>query len=262
MATTRVLIVEPESNALNSMIQALQPLGMEVLVAADGWVGLNKARTHLPEMVVLNLSLPSLTGFDVCRELRAGIRTRNIPIVAVSDRHYTAEEIASFDAGADEFIVRPFNAKVFLHRVNAVFARSERTAFDDIIEQHGVRMDRRRHEVAHGRTTINLTKTEFRLLETFLRQPGRTFSRRQLVVAALGEDSLVGLRTIDAHVKSLRKKIARVTESRDFVETVHGVGYRLREETPHDASERSDDDPVLRLASSIFEVNRPGAFAR
>jgi two-component system, OmpR family, phosphate regulon response regulator PhoB len=230
MAQPRILIVEDERGLVQSLTWYFNREGYETVVAADGQEGLRKAQTLAPDLILLDLMLPGMNGLEVCRELRAGDRTKEIPIIMITARAEETDQIVGFSMGADDYVTKPFSNKVLLQRIKALLRRAESGGdASDVIEHHGVRVDRVRHQVSVGKENVELTPTEFRLLEVLLRQPGRAFSRHQLMDTAIGEGSIVLERTIDVHVKTLRKKLTASGAAADFIETVRGVGYRLRE---------------------------------
>jgi two-component system phosphate regulon response regulator PhoB len=222
----RILIIEDERGLTDVLEYNLRREGYETIVAHDGQEGLRKAQTLLPDLILLDIMLPRLSGFDVCRELRSGERTRDIPIIIISAKAEETDQIVGFSLGADDYVTKPFHVKVLLQRIKAIQRRIEGVADPvDVVEHLGVRIDRVRHRAyAEGRE-LELTPTEFRLLECLLRQPGRAFTRHQLMDAAIGEGAIVLERTIDVHIKTLRKKLG----ASDLIETVRGVGYRFRE---------------------------------
>jgi two-component system phosphate regulon response regulator PhoB len=221
-----VLIIEDERALADVLSYNLQREGFEPLLAHDGQEGLRKAQTLLPDMVILDLMLPLLGGLEVCRALRAGDRTRSIPILMLTARAEESDQIVGFSLGADDYVTKPFSVKVLLERVKALNRRVEgRADPGEIIEHLGVRIDRVRHRATAAGRDLELTPTEFRLLECLLRQPGRAFTRHQLMDAVIGDAAVVLERTIDVHIKTLRKKLGDA----DLVETVRGVGYRFRE---------------------------------
>jgi len=222
----RILIIEDERGLTDVLEYNLKREGYDTIVAHDGQEGLLKAQTLLPDLILLDVMLPRLGGFEVCRELRSGERTRDIPIIILSAKEEETDQVVGFSLGADDYVTKPFSIKVLLQRIKALQRRAEGVADPvDVIEHLGVRIDRVRHRAyAEGRE-LDLTPTEFRLLECLLRQPGRAFSRHQLMDAAMGDGAVVLERTIDVHVKTLRKKL----RSSDLIETVRGVGYRFRE---------------------------------
>jgi two-component system phosphate regulon response regulator PhoB len=227
MTRPRVLIIEDERALTKVLAYNLEKDGYETIVAHDGQEGLRKAQTLLPDIIILDLMLPVLDGLDVCRELRAGERTRDIPIVMLTAKAEETDQIVGFSIGADDYVTKPFSVKVLLQRLRALQRRLEGSADQgaDVVEHLGVRIDRVRHRVSVDGVEIELTPTEFRLLECLLRQPGRAFSRHQLMDAAIGEGAVVLERTIDVHIKTLRKKLGNP----DLIETVRGLGYRFRE---------------------------------
>jgi two-component system phosphate regulon response regulator PhoB len=228
MTRPRILIIEDERALTEVLTYNLQREGYDTVVAHDGQEGLRKAQTLLPDLVLLDLMLPVLNGLEVCRELRAGERTRTIPILMLTAKAEETDQVVGFSLGADDYVTKPFSVKVLVQRIKALQRRREgESGATDVIEHGGVRIDRLRHRAYVGGRELDLTPTEFRLLECMLRQPGRAFTRSQLMDAAIGEGAVVLERTIDVHVKTLRRKLG---EAADLIETVRGVGYRFREQ--------------------------------
>jgi two-component system phosphate regulon response regulator PhoB len=227
MTKQRILIIEDERALTDVLTYNLQREGYETIIAHDGQEGLRKAQTLLPDLVILDLMLPILNGLEVCRELRAGERTRHIPILMLTAKAEETDQVVGFSLGADDYVTKPFSVKVLVQRIKALQRRREgETNAGDVTEHLGVRVDRVRHVASVDGRLLDLTPTEFRLLECLLRQPGRAFRRSQLMDAAIGEGAVVLERTIDVHVKSLRRKLGRAGE---YIETVRSIGYRLRE---------------------------------
>src|SRR5713101_7132499 len=228
MTKQRILIIEDERALTDVLTYNLQREGYETVIAHDGQEGLRKAQTLLPDLVILDLMLPILNGLEVCRELRAGERTRHIPILMLTAKAEETDQVVGFSLGADDYVTKPFSVKVLVQRIKALQRRREgKVSASDVVEQQGVRVDRHRHLAYVEGRQLDLTPTEFRLLESLLRQPGRAFTRSQLMDVAIGERAVVLERTIDVHVKSLRRKLGRAG---DFIQTVRGVGYRFCEE--------------------------------
>jgi len=222
----RVLIVEDERDLVELLTYNLQREGYETIVAHDGQEGLRKAQTHLPDLILLDIMLPGMNGTDICRAIRAGERTRDIPIIILSAKSEETDQIVGFSLGADDYVTKPFSAKVLMQKIKALKRRLENGGDNsDVIEYMGLKIDRSRHRAYADDKELDLTPTEFRLLEVLLRQPGRAFNRHQLMDAAIGEGAIVLERTIDVHIKTLRKKLG----DGEMIETVRGVGYRLRE---------------------------------
>lgn len=227
MARPRVLIIEDERALTDVLTYNLQREGYEVVVAHDGQEGLRKAQMQIPDVVILDLMLPKVDGLEVCRELRAGERTRSVPILMLTAKAEETDQVVGFSMGADDYVTKPFSVKVLLQRLKALQRRVEQTAeAGEVIEHLGVRIDRVRHKASVRGKDLDLTPTEFRLLECVLRQPGRAFTRPQLMDVAIGEGAIVLERTIDVHIKTLRRKLGSEDE---FIETVRGIGYRFRE---------------------------------
>jgi two-component system phosphate regulon response regulator PhoB len=226
-ARPRVLVIEDERDITDVLAYNLTREGYETIVAHDGQEGLRKAQMLLPDLILLDLMLPSLGGLEICRELRSGERTRRIPILMLTAKAEETDQVVGFSMGADDYVTKPFSVKILLQRLKALQRRAEGySESTDVIAHLEVRIDRVRHRAYANDRELDLTPTEFRLLECLVRQPGRAFSRSQLMDAAIGEGAVVLERTIDVHIKTLRKKLGDT----DLIETVRGVGYRFREE--------------------------------
>jgi two-component system phosphate regulon response regulator PhoB len=231
MPQPKILLIEDEKGLVQSLTWYFNREGYETVAVGDGAEGLRKAQALLPDLILLDLMLPGMSGLDVCRELRSGEKTKNIPIIIITARSEETDEVIGLSMGADDYVTKPFSNKVLLQRIKAILRRSESAKENtDVTDHLGVKVDRMRHLVTVGEKRLDLTPTEFRLLEALIRQPGRAFTRHQLMDAAIGEGSIVLERTIDVHVKTLRRKIGEVRDgAADLIETVRGVGYRFRE---------------------------------
>lgn len=232
MPKPKILLIEDERALVEVLTCNLERDGYDVLTAYDGQDGLRQAQLKLPDLIVLDLMLPVKPGLEVCRELRNGTRTRDIPIVMVTAKAEESDELVGFAMGADDYVTKPYSVKVLIERIKKELrkrqAADEPTA-GSVIESQGVTIDRHSHRALYQGEELPLTPTEFRLLEVLLRQTGRAFTRYELMDAAIGEDSVVLERTIDVHIKSLRKKLG---DAADLIETVRGVGYRFHEQRP------------------------------
>ncbi|MEM6365247.1 MAG: response regulator transcription factor [Planctomycetota bacterium] len=228
MAKTKVLIVEDYRPLVETLDYQLKRAGYEVYRAADGREALQQARLVLPDVIVLDVDLPVLSGIEVCKQLRSDATTQDILILMLSALGEESDQVVGFAVGADDYVVKPVESyKVLLQRIKALLRRRETMVDDsDSVTHLNVTVDRRRFMVAIEGDVLPLTKSEFRLLDTLIRQPGRAFDRNELVDAALGEDTMVLERTIDVHVRALRKKMGVAS---DLIETVRGIGYRFRE---------------------------------
>ena len=237
MSQPRILIVEDERGLVQSLTWYFNREGYETHSANEGNEGLRKAQTLIPDVVLLDIMLPGLDGLSICRELRAGERTKQIPIVLITAKSEETDQLVGYNMGADNYVTKPFSNKVLLQKIKVLLRRVESPVeTGDLIEHLGIRIDRVRHRVTVHNDEISLTPTEFKLLECMLRQPGRAFNRHQLMDAAIGEGQIVLERTIDVHVKTLRKKLDDAGGTTEMIETVRGVGYRFQED-PAVASE-------------------------
>ena len=222
----KILVIEDEKALADVLGYNLRREGYEVTLAHDGQEGLKASQAKAHDLVILDLMLPTMSGMDVLREFRANEKTRDIPIIILTAKSEEADQLVGFSLGADDYVTKPFSVKVLLQRIKAVSRRAEGAPEPEDQLAHGaVRIDRTRHRAFVDNRELDLTPTEFRLLETMLKHPGRAFSRQQLMDASIGEGAVVLERTIDVHIKTLRRKMGEV----EHVETVRGVGYRLKE---------------------------------
>jgi two-component system phosphate regulon response regulator PhoB len=227
MPKTKVLVVEDDRSLVDVLTYNLKLAGYEVIVATDGQDGILQAQLKQPDVVLLDLMLPVVDGLDVCRRLRSGADTRDMLIVMLTAKAEESDELVGFSLGADDYVTKPFSVKVLLERIKALRRRRMVDPLtDEVTTKMGVTVDRRKHQASLEGKPIPLTRSEFRLLDTLIRQSGRVFLRSELIDAALGDDAMVMERTIDVHIRSLRRKMAKKA---DLVETVRGVGYRFRD---------------------------------
>lgn len=227
LARMKVLIIEDERDLMDGLVYNLQREGYETIVAYDGPEGLRKAQTMLPDLILLDIMLPGMQGTEIITHLRRSEHTRDIPVIILSAKAEDTDQIVGFQLGADDYVTKPFSPRVLLHRIKAVQRRAEGGNDPvDVVEYLNVRIDRVRHRAYADGQELDLTPTEFKLLECLLRQPGRAFTRHQLMDAAIGEGAIVLERTIDVHIKTLRRKLG----AGNLIETVRGIGYRFREE--------------------------------
>jgi DNA-binding response OmpR family regulator len=224
----RILVVEDEMQIARTLRDYLEVAGFEVTVVGDGSAALASARGDRPDLIVLDLGLPSVDGLDVARELR---RTSATPIVMLTARGEESDRIVGLELGADDYLVKPFSPKELVARVRAVLRRTRGTvAGAEVLRAGGVEVDLPKMRARVEGRPVDLTPTEFQLLATFLREPGRVFTRGQLLDALHGVTIDSYERAIDAHVKNLRRKIEPEVGRPRFVLTVHGVGYRFADD--------------------------------
>ncbi len=228
MSQARILVVDDELPILEPLKYNLEKEGFEVSTAMDGREALQKCQTFAPDLVVLDLMLPVIDGLQVCRQLRSNPQTKDIRILMLTARAEETDEIVGFKMGADDYVAKPFRIRPLIERIKAMLRRpTMQDDSSDILEIAGIHIDRKRHEVIWNGKELVLTPTEFRLLWTLCQQPGRTFSRNELLDCCRGEDANSMERTIDVHIRALRKKLG---DGGLLIETVRGVGYRLRPE--------------------------------
>ena len=228
VAVATILVVDDEPRIVRLVRDYLEHGGFTVLVASDGASALRTARTGRPDLVILDLGLPGLDGLDVGRALR---RDGEVPIIMLTARTEESDKLVGLELGADDYMTKPFSPKELVARVRAVLRRAEglRSPTDVIRVGADVEMDVPRMAAQFGERRVDLTKTEFQLLATMARQPGRVFTRAQLLDAVRGVAFESFERAIDAHIKNIRKKIEPDARSPKYLLTVFGVGYRFAE---------------------------------
>jgi DNA-binding response OmpR family regulator len=223
-----ILVVEDEMKIARLVRDYLAHAGFEVIVTGDGESALASARGHRPDLIVLDLGLPGRDGLDVTRELR---RTSNVPIVMLTARGDETDRVAGLELGADDYVVKPFSPKELVARVRAVLRRASaaHATGPEVLRVGDVELDVPRMRVRVRGRTVDVTPTEFELLATLLREPGRVFTRGQLLDAIHGVAFESYERAIDAHVKNIRRKIEPVAGRPRYLLTVRGVGYRFND---------------------------------
>jgi two-component system alkaline phosphatase synthesis response regulator PhoP len=222
---TTVLVVEDEIEIARVVRDYLRNAGFEVIVVGDGGSAVASVRSAKPDLLVLDLGLPGRDGLDVAREIR---RWSDTPIVMLTARGDETDRIVGLEIGADDYVVKPFSPKELVARVRAVLRRTRTAARgDEVVRAGDVEIDTAKMRVSVGGMQVDLTPTEFQLLATLAREPGRVFTRSQLLDAVHGVAIESYERAIDAHVKNIRRKIEPEPGSPRYVVTVHGVGYRF-----------------------------------
>lgn len=220
-----ILVIEDEQSIADVIIYNLQKEGFAVVWEREGRSGLARAQSLLPDLVVLDLMLPGIDGLQICRALKAEPKTRTIPVMMLTARSAETDEIVGFNMGADDYVTKPFRVQPLIHRIRALLRRVETAETGKtVLSLHGLEIDRTNHVARLHGAPMDLTPTEFRMLWTLMSQPGRPFSRNELMETSRGEDANSLERTIDVHVRSLRKKMG---DTADMIETVRGVGYRF-----------------------------------
>jgi two-component system phosphate regulon response regulator PhoB len=226
MSRDKILIIEDDKDIVEMLKYNLEEEGYEILTALNGEDGVNAASKRKPNLIILDIMLPVIDGFEVCRILKKDNATADIPIIILSAKSQETDKIVGLELGADDYITKPFSPRELLARTRAVLRRRRQQQPTGRMERGEIVIDGMRHKVTVKNKEISLTLTEFKLLEFMARRPGMVFSRAQILDAVSGEDTMVYDRTVDAHIKSLRHKLG---PAKNYVETVRGAGYRFRE---------------------------------
>lgn len=221
-----VLIVEDEPPLVELLSYNLEKEGFRISIARDGDEALLAVEERRPDLVLLDWMLPYVSGIEICRRIRRNPETRDLPIILLTARGEEDDRVRGLEAGADDYVVKPFSPSELIARVRAVLRRT-RPAFDKETLTYGdIAMDLTTHRVSRGDAPVDLGPTEFRLLRFFLEHPGRVFSREQLLDAVWGHDVYVEPRTVDVHIRRLRKAMNEEAEE-DLIRTVRSAGYAL-----------------------------------
>ncbi len=226
MAKT-VLVVDDEPELVKLLDYNLTRAGYLVLTARDGEKGLAAARQHHPDLIILDVMMPGLDGWEVCKKLRQEPATAGVPLLMLTAKVAESDRVLGLELGADDYVTKPFGVSELLARVKALLRRAQGP--DDsaeVVKAGELVLDGGRRSATVGGKALSLTATEFNLLQALARRPGRVMSREELISQARGDDAAITDRAIDVHVASLRRKLGKHEK---LIETVWGVGYRLKE---------------------------------
>jgi two-component system, OmpR family, response regulator len=227
MSSKRVLVADDEKKIVEIVKAYLEREGFQVVAAYNGTMALELVRKEHPDLVVLDLMLPEINGWDVCRALRL---KSDVPIIMLTARDESSDKIVGLELGADDYVTKPFDPKELVSRVKAVLRRSEgRRSSKSLLKVDDIAIDLEKRIVLIGSKPADLTSIEFDLLKTLAENPGRVYSRGQLLNQVQGNSYEGYERTIDSHIKNLRKKIEPDPDHPRLIITVHGVGYKLQE---------------------------------
>jgi two-component system phosphate regulon response regulator PhoB len=222
----RILIVEDEPAIRELVAVNLRHAGHEPVLAEDAASARRSVDASLPDLVVLDWMLPDRSGIEFARALRADPRTRDVPILMLTARAQESDKLSGFEAGADDYVTKPFSPRELLARIRALLRRSSGGTDDEILESGGLRLESDTYRVTGDGRTITLSPTEFRLLQHLMRQPERVHSRAQLLDKVWGDQVFIEERTVDVHIRRLRLALQATGHDR-LVETVRGGGYRF-----------------------------------
>lgn len=221
-----ILIVEDEADIRELLVFNLQREGFTTIESGDGLQGLELARSKNPQMILLDVMLPGMDGFTVCKELERNPKTAPIPIIMLTARGEEIDRIVGLELGADDYVVKPFSVRELILRIRAILRRQAAVKNTASLSRHDISIDPAAHRVRVTDTEVDLTATEFRLLEDLLRHAGTVRTREQLLNTVWGYQFEGYARTVDTHVRRLRAKLG---SSAECIETVRGVGYRAKE---------------------------------
>ena len=226
MAKRKILIIEDDRDIVEMVEYNLREDGYATLSALNGEDGVNLARSEQPDLIILDIMLPIIDGFEVCRTLKSDDTTAHIPIIILSAKSQETDKVVGLELGADDYVTKPFSPRELIARIRAIMRRGLEQQLSRLIERGDIIIDSAKHKVTVVGKEITLTTTEFKLLEHMAQRPGVVLSRYQILDAVSGDDAVVCDRTVDAHVKTLRRKLGA---AKDYIETVRGAGYRFKE---------------------------------
>src|SRR5438445_5309436 len=222
-----ILIVEDECDVVDLLTLTLRKAcGFVVSTAADGAAGLHKARTEKPAFIILDLMLPKMPGLEICKILKSDPGTRQIPIMMLTAKAEEIDRIVGLEFGADDYVTKPFSPREVVLRIRAIMRRGDAKQEEERLAVGPIVIDPERHEASVDGKRINLTSLEFKLLRTLMQRRGRVQARDRLLNDVWGYESVIDTRTVDTHVRRLRKKLGKAA---DVIERVRGFSYRLKE---------------------------------
>jgi two-component system phosphate regulon response regulator PhoB len=219
-----VLLVEDESDVVDLLRYNLNKAGFSVLIAGDGLTGLEVARQHRPEVIVLDLMLPGIDGYSVCRALRKDPGTESLPILMLTARGEPGERVRGLELGADDYVTKPFSPRELVLRIQALLRRSRSRVIGEVVAVGDFHLDKNKFDVRLEGRRLDLTTTEFKLLAVLMERRGRTQSRETLLYDVWGYQNPIDTRTVDTHIRRLREKLGKHSSR---LETVRGEGYRF-----------------------------------
>jgi two-component system phosphate regulon response regulator PhoB len=223
---TNILVVEDESAIVELLRYNLERDGFRVTVAADGEEALTAIAEDKPDLVLLDWMLPNASGLEVCRQIRRKTATRDLPVIMLTARGEEADRVRGLDVGADDYVTKPFSITELMARVKALLRRARPARDAEVLRYADLELDIARHRVTRNGRPIHLGPTEFRLLRFLMERPGRVYSREQLLDSVWGHDIHVELRTVDVHIRRLRRAL-NAQEDTDLIRTVRAAGYAL-----------------------------------
>jgi phosphate regulon transcriptional regulator PhoB len=232
---SRIVLIEDEKDIVELIRYNFRKEGFDVVAYASGKEGLDHLRRHAADLVILDIMLPDLDGFEICKRLRADERLKALPVIFLTAKGEEIDRVVGLEMGADDYVVKPFSPRELLARVKAVLRRQARPAEQlEVIETRDLRLDAATQEVIVRGEKVELSALEFKLLHYLASHPRRIFSRERLLDEVWGRDRFVTPRTVDVHIRRLREKIEREAHEPQYLQTVRGSGYRFAEEPTMD----------------------------
>ena len=227
MSSPRILIIEDEQDVIDLLTLHLRKAGFALSTATEGATGIRKAREESPALIILDLLLPKMPGLEICKVLKTDIATRQIPILMLTAKAEEIDRILGLELGADDYVTKPFSPRELVLRINAILRRAKGEVVEEKKLSIGqITVDPSRHHVTVGERPVRLTSVEFKLLSMLMRRQGRVQARDRLLNEVWGYESAIDTRTVDTHIRRLRKKLGKASAA---IETVRGFGYRIRE---------------------------------
>ena len=226
MASKKILIIEDDEDIVEMISYNLRKEGYRIISVSNGEDTLDLAVREKPDLVILDLMLPGMDGLEVCKSLRQDARTSNLPIIMLTAKSQETDKIVGLEVGADDYMTKPFSPRELLARIKAILRRYEPSASQRKVKIGELSIDSLKHKVEVSGKAVFLTPTEFKLLEFMAKKPGVVLSRDKILDNVFGYESEIYDRTVDSHMKSLRKKLGK---ARNYIETIRGIGYKFKE---------------------------------
>jgi len=227
----KILIVDDEEHILELLKFNLENAGFKVITASNGIEALEYLKNSLPKLILLDLMLPGMDGYDVCKEIRRDKNLSNIPIIMITARSEELDKILGLELGADDYITKPFSIRELIARVKAVLRRTTNSPSNDKVFSYGnLMVDFEKHEVTKNGDRVDLTLKEFELLELLIKNKGKVLTRDSLLDKIWGYEYIGETRTVDVHIRHLRQKIEDDDKNPRYIETIRGIGYRFTSE--------------------------------
>lgn len=223
----KILVVDDEEHIRELIKFNLEKSGFQIVCAQDGMEALNKTKSELPQLILLDLMLPGIDGFEVCKTIKSDESIANIPIIFITAKGEEIDKVLGLELGADDYITKPFSVRELSARVKAVLRRSSNKIQQDIFKFGDISVDFQKHQVMKNNSEIELTLKEFELLEILIKNKGKVMPRELLIDKIWGYEYIGETRTVDVHIRHLRQKIEEDDRKPKYIQTIRGIGYRF-----------------------------------